>query len=150
MKDVDDLDHRLVRIDDPEVRNGVHPRRDVVPRDDLLRRDAQRHDPQARANEAVDEGDQEHQPGTLLVGEPAEAEDDAPFVLTQDADGRGGERHRQTCDDGDGYEDGGHDDSHSSALRTDSVSPLTLSTTTRSPGSSRRAPSEVLSSSARQ
>ena len=74
-------------------------------------------------------------PGPALAGHAAEAEDDAALVLAQDA-------HRVPAihERGHGEEDEDepeHEDhaisSHSSARRTDSVRPLTRSTTTGRP-----------------
>ncbi len=107
----------------------------VVPGDDLLRGDFERDRAKADADHAIDRGHQKDQPGPALTRHAAETEDDAALVLAQHAHRRAGDHER-----GHGQED--EDDpecedhaisSHSSARRTDSVRPLTRSTTTESP-----------------
>ena len=74
-EEVLDLDDRPVRVDHPEVGDGVDPRRDVVAGDHLLRRDVQGHRPQVDPHHPVDHRDQEDQPGPLLGDQAAEPEE---------------------------------------------------------------------------
>ncbi len=84
-----DLHDRGLRLDDPEVGDGVDAHRDVVLRDHLLRRDVERHRPQVDLHHPVDERDEEEEARALRLGEqPAEPEDDAALVLARDLDGR--------------------------------------------------------------
>src|SRR6185312_7477044 len=129
-----DLDHGLDRVDDAEVRDGVDLRGDVVARDQVLRRDVERDRAQVDADHAVDAGDEEDDPRALLPEQAAEAEHDGAFVLAQDPDRRARNGEDDGDDDDESDEDSGHrSSSHSSARRTDSVRPLTRSTTTGSP-----------------
>jgi hypothetical protein len=140
-----DVHDGVDRIDDPEVGDGVDARRHVVARDDLLRRNVQGDGPQVDAHHAIDDRDEQDEPGALGAQQPAEPEDHPPLVLAQDADGRGeqdGEERRECHDDGECV---AHEVSFSMADppgRTWSVSPATASTRTCSPTATRR--SEVV------
>ena len=84
-----DLHDRVLRLDDPEVRDGVHPHRHVVLRDHLLRRDVQRDRAQVDLDHPVDDRDQQEEARALRLGQqPAEPEDDAALVLARDLDRR--------------------------------------------------------------
>src|SRR3954452_21156538 len=86
-----DLHDGAVRVDDAEVDDGVDAGRDVVARDDVLRRDVERHRAQRDADHAIDRGGQEDQPGTLGLHHPAEPEDDGALVFAQNPHGRRGQ-----------------------------------------------------------
>ena len=147
--DVFDLDYGSRRIDDAVVHDRGHAGRDVVARDDVLRRHLERDGAQADPDHAVDGGQQQDQPRAALIGDASESEDDAALVLAEDANRRACQRE-QRDDDADEDDDGRKDhviSSHSSARRTDSVSPFTRSTTMRSP--SRRPSSSLGSQSCR-
>ena len=80
-----DLDDRRLRVDDPEVGDGVDAHRHVVLRDHLLRRDLQGDRAQVDPDHPVDDRDQDEEAGALGLGqEPAEPEDDSPLVLARD------------------------------------------------------------------
>src|SRR4051812_46345201 len=129
-----DLDDRPDRVDDLEVRDRVDLRRDVVAGDEVLRGDVERDRAQVDAHHAVDAGDELDDARPLLAEQAAEAEDDRALVLAQDADRRAGEGGDERDDDDERDEYPCHSSSsHSSARRTDSVSPWTRSTTTGSP-----------------
>jgi len=72
-------------IDDVEVGDGGDARRHVVARDHLLRRNLLGNRSQAHAYQAVDERNQQHHAGSLLIEQAPETEDDAALVLAQDA-----------------------------------------------------------------
>jgi len=100
---VEDLDHRIVGIDHPEVDNGVHADRHVVARDHLLRGNVHRDHAQVYFDHAIHDWDDEEQAGPLSADQPAEAEDHAPFVLLDDLDrcsdnpDQDQERHSPEC-----------------------------------------------------
>ena len=60
-----DLDDRVLRLDDAEVGDGVHPHGHVVLRDHLLRRDVQRDRAQVDLDHPVDDRDQEEEARAL-------------------------------------------------------------------------------------
>src|SRR6202035_65472 len=97
-------------------------------------------------------GNEQDDAGSLLIEQPAEPEDDTALVLAQDAHRRSSEgqpqQQKHDHDDNDDCDDHGFS-SHSSALRTRKVKPLTRSTTTLSPSCS-LAPSWIGLGSARQ
>ena len=82
-----DLDDRPARIDDAEVDDRVDLDRDVVARDDVLRRHVHDDRPQAHAHHAIDRREHEDDAGPLRLRQQlAEPEDDAALVLGQDLD----------------------------------------------------------------
>ena len=91
-----DLDDRARRLDDPEVRDRVHPNRHVVLGDHLLWRHVERHRPQVDPHHLVDDRDQEEEARSLgRSQQPAEAEDDAALVLARDPYGDGEQQQRR-------------------------------------------------------
>src|SRR5262249_46265915 len=107
--------------------------------------------PQVDADHAVDHGDQQDQPGTLLRDQAAEAEDDAALVLPQDPDRRPEEDQDEEDDDNDDADRNRHisqtpfstlSGSRSATGSTSSVRPSTDLTRTLFP-SSTRSPSVV-------
>ena len=103
-----DLHDGLGGIRDAEIHHRIHPDADVVLRDRVLGRDVQGHDTQIHLPHPLDpEGQQEDESGTLGPGELAQAEDDTPFVLEEDA--QAGEDRRAGEDrDGDENDTGIH------------------------------------------
>jgi hypothetical protein len=141
-----DLDDRAGCVDHAEVADRVHPGGHVVARDQVLRRDVQRDGAEIDSHHPVDGGDQQDQPGALHAEQATEPEDDGALVLAQDADRRCRKRQhhcQQHADKDDPNSDDAHGSSHSSARRTDSVSPRTCSTTTCSPSTIRAVIAQV-------
>ena len=91
-----DLRDRRGGVDDAEVADRRHPGRHVVARDDLLRRHRERHRAQVHAHHPVDQRHEHHEAGPLDGEQAAEAEDDRPLVLAQDAHARGDSPARTT------------------------------------------------------
>jgi len=100
-----DLHDRLRGVDDAEVRDGVDLHGDVVPGDDLLRRDVQRHGPQVDLHGLVDEGDEDEEPRPLDADQAPEAEHHAALVLPGHL--HRGEQEDQPDDEQDDHDDGG-------------------------------------------
>jgi len=91
-----DLHDRRFRLDDPEVSDRVHPRRDVVLGDHFLRRDVERNRAQVNPHHPVHNRDQDEQARALrLLKQPAKSEDDPALILTRDLDRRNQEQHEQ-------------------------------------------------------
>src|SRR4051794_10104575 len=63
-----DLHDRVLRLDDPEVRDRVHAHRDVVLRDHVLRRDVQGDRPQVDLDHPIDDRDEQEEAGALRIG----------------------------------------------------------------------------------
>src|SRR5437868_5755612 len=103
------LDDRVLGLDDPEIGDRVHPHRDVVLGDDLLRRDGQRDRPQVDLDHPVDYRDQDEQARALrLRQQPAQAEDDSALVLARHLDRRDQEEDDQEEKDDDDDDRSGH------------------------------------------
>src|SRR5438105_2008415 len=84
---VEHLDDRAPRLDHAKEDDGVDLQRDVVARDDVLRRNFERFLPQRDAHHAVDRREDEEDARTLRVAkETPEAEDDAALVFRKDLD----------------------------------------------------------------
>src|SRR2546421_1576620 len=133
-----DLHDRSLRIDDPEVRHRVHAHGHVVLRDHFLRGHSQCDGSQVDLHHAVDYGDEDEETRSFRRREqPAEPEDDAPFVLARDLDRREEEQDDQEQQDRDDDQRGVHADDPTPSGRTVSTSPSSDSTRTRSPGRSR-------------
>jgi len=66
-----DLDDRVLRRDDPEVRDGVHAYRHIVLRDHVLRRDVEGDRPQVDLHHPVDDRDEEEEARVLSAGRGA-------------------------------------------------------------------------------
>jgi hypothetical protein len=85
-----DVHDRGLGIDDAEVGDRVDARGDVVLRDHFLRRDVEGDGAEVDLDDPVDDRDQEDDPGAFRrLEQPAEAEDDAAFVLAEDSDEHG-------------------------------------------------------------
>ncbi len=82
-----DFDHRLVGIDHAQKNDRVHFERDVVARDDVLRRNLQRFLPQRNPHHAVDGGEDQNHSRTLGRDQASQPEDDAALIFGQDLDG---------------------------------------------------------------
>ena len=87
-----DVDDRARGVDHAEVADRVHLGGHVVTRDQVLRRDVERHRAQVHAHHPVDGRDQQDQPRALHAEQAAEPEHDGALVLAQDPDRGGGER----------------------------------------------------------
>ena len=106
-----DLDDRVLRLDDPEVGDRVHPHGDVVLRDHLLRGHVQGDRAQVDLHHPVDDRDQQEEARPLrLRQQAAEPEDDAALVLARDLHGGKEEQQQQEgdCGDGDQRDHGSH------------------------------------------
>ncbi len=80
-----DLDDRLARVHHAEVDDRVDLDRDVVARDDVLRRHVVDDRPQRHPDHAVDDRDQQEQARAVVVlAQPPQPEHDAALVLGQD------------------------------------------------------------------
>src|SRR5207245_633770 len=84
---VEYYDHGAPRRDHPKKHDGVHLQRDVVARDDVLRRNFECLLAQGYSHDFIDRReDQEDARPLRLRKQPAEAEDDAPLVFRKDLD----------------------------------------------------------------
>ena len=83
-RDVLDRDDRADGVVDPVVGHRRDVDADVVARDDPLRLDRHRDDPQRHAPDAIDERDDEDQPRPAGVLDAAEPELHAALVLLED------------------------------------------------------------------
>src|SRR5688572_25739524 len=88
LEEVRHLDDGVARVDDAEVHHRVHLHRDVVARDDVLRRHVEYHRAQVDAHELLDAGNDEDQARTEHALEAAEEEHHRALVLAQDLDGQ--------------------------------------------------------------
>jgi hypothetical protein len=89
-----DLDGRLLGIDDPEIDDRVHPYRDVVAADHVLRRDVEDQGPEIHPHHLLDDRDEQDQARPLHRGEAPEGEDDSALIFAQDLDRRHQEQDR--------------------------------------------------------
>jgi hypothetical protein len=78
----------MALLDHAEIGHSVHAYSHVVACDGLLGRDIQSDNPQAHLDHAVDERDDEKEPGPFGSRQAAQAEDHATLVLLNDLDGR--------------------------------------------------------------
>ena len=84
---VEHLDHGAPRLDDAKEDDRVDLQRDVVARDDVLRRHLERLLSQRDAHHPVDGGEDQEDARTFCVRQqPSQSEDHAAFVLGQDLD----------------------------------------------------------------
>src|SRR3954453_5004299 len=84
---VEHFDDGAPRLDHAQENDRVHFQRDVVARDDVLRRNFERFLPQRHAHDAIDRREHQKNAGSLRLGEQtAETEDHAAFVLGEDFD----------------------------------------------------------------
>ena len=134
-----DLHDRVVRLDDAEVRHRVDAHGDVVLRDDLLRRDVERHRAQVDPDHPVDERDDQEDARPLgLREESPEAEDHAALVLARDLHREEREQEQEREDDDEGEQTRGcevhQDDSSDLDGGSDpTTTSMRTSTTTRTP-----------------
>src|SRR4029077_14849834 len=85
---VGNFDHGFARIDHTQKNDGIHFERNVVPRDDVLRRNFESFLAKRDSHHAVDRGKHQRYTGALGgIQKSAQTEDDTTFVLGQDLDG---------------------------------------------------------------
>ena len=129
-----DFHDRPARIHDAEIEHRVHLDRDVVSRDDVLRRDIEHHRPQADPHDAIDRCEHEDDAGPFGLGqELAEPENDAALVFGQDLD----RADQIGADDESTISTGDMSSSQPHSLRTVRIKPLTPVTRTRIPSANR-------------
>src|SRR3989449_1316426 len=128
-------DDRALGVDHAEVNDGADLQGHVVARDHVLRRHVERDGLEAHLHHLVDEGHQQDEPRPVALparvqdrlGAAAQAEDDRPLVLAQDA--RKGADEKERHQEGDDEQQRVHRDHATPPLASDfatlSVSPST-------------------------
>jgi len=120
------LDDRLHGLDDAEIDDGVDLDGNVVPRDDVLRGDIHGDRPHVHADHAVHDGNEDDEAGPLDGNDPAQPENDGPFIFVEDPD-RSGQKH--DCQDNED-EYGVHGNPLYERSSTSMFNPLTSTTWT--------------------
>jgi hypothetical protein len=83
-EDVGDANDRFLGIDDAEIDDRVDSHRDVVPRNDVLRRHVEHDDAQVDLDHLLQTGNQDDESGPLDLLEAAQEEHDAALVFLED------------------------------------------------------------------
>jgi hypothetical protein len=85
-KEIFHLDDRLFGVKDPEIDDGIYLDGDVIPRNHILRRNIEDDGTEAHLDHFVHKGNKEDDAGSFYADHSPQPEDDAAFILTQDAD----------------------------------------------------------------
>ena len=105
---VEDLDDRVLGVDDAEVDDGVDLDGDVVTRDGFLGGNFEGDDAQVDFAHTLGAGDQEEKARPACSDQATQAEDDAALVFLHDLDGRGRQQEHDKGDGDENDDDGRH------------------------------------------